>query len=69
MAGGLNMGLRIWTLIVIDVFFCVGLLVLVFLGGSEYLWSMISCIALICYVTWSIVQLMQKARQPSDLPK
>lgn len=63
------MGIRIWTLIVIDVLFCLGLPTLVILGGSEYFWSIVMCIALIAYITWSIVQLMQKARQSQALPK
>jgi hypothetical protein len=56
------MGVRIWTLIVIDVFFVLGLLVLVFLGGGEHWGAVFSCIALIAYVSWSIRQLMQKAK-------
>jgi hypothetical protein len=42
---------------------------MVFAGGGEYLWSIVSCIVLIAYVTRSIVQLMQKAKQPPVLPK
>jgi len=60
---GLDMGMRILTLIVIDAFFCAGLPALL------YLWSIFSCIALIIYLTWSIVQLMHKAKQPSDSSK
>jgi hypothetical protein len=66
---GWIMGLRIWTLIAIDVFFCLGLLTLVFLGGSEYLWSIVTCIALIAYVSWSIAKLMRMAKQPSNSPQ
>ena len=66
---GLDMGMRIRILIAIDVFFCLGLLELMFVGGSQYLWSIVACIGLIGYVTWSIVQLMQKAKQPTALPK
>jgi hypothetical protein len=62
------MGMRIWTLIAIDVLFCLGLLTLLFLGGTHP-WSIVSCIGLITYVTWSIKQLMQKANQSTDLPK
>ncbi len=67
--GGLAMGIRIWILIAIDVLFFLGLLTMVFAGGGEYLWSIVSCIVLIAYVTRSIVQLMQKAKQPPVLPK
>jgi hypothetical protein len=63
------MGMRIWTLIAIDVFFCLGLLTLLFLGSTEHLWPIGSCIGLIAYVTWSIKQLMQKANQSTELPK
>jgi hypothetical protein len=63
------MGMRIWILIGIDLFFCLGLLELVFVGGSDYAWSIVTCMALIAYVTWSIVQLMQKAKLPPAAPK
>ena len=63
------MGMRIWILIAIDVLFCLGLLTLLFAGGSEYLWSIVSCIVLIAYVSWSIVQLMQQAKLPPASPK
>jgi hypothetical protein len=63
------MGMRIWTLIAIDVLFCFGLLTLLFLGSTEHPWSIVSCIALIAYVTWSIKQLMQKANESTELPK
>lgn len=63
------MGMRIRILIAIDVFFCLGLIELLFMGGSQYLWTIVTCIALIAYVTWSIVQLMQKAKLPPARPK
>jgi hypothetical protein len=63
------MATRIWILIGIDLFFGLGLIELLFLGGSQHLWSMVTCMALIAYVTWSIVQLIQKAKSPPAAPK
>jgi hypothetical protein len=63
------MGMRIWILVAIDIFFCLGLVELVFFGGGDYLWSIVICIALIAYVTWSILQLLQKTKPPPALPK
>jgi hypothetical protein len=63
------MGVRIWILIAIDVFFFLGLLVLVFLGGGEHWGAVVACIGLIAYVSWSIRQLMEKAKEPTTLPK
>jgi hypothetical protein len=60
---------RIWILIGIDLFFGLGLLELLFTGGSQHLWLMVTCVALISYVTWSIVQLIQKAKSPPAAPK
>ncbi len=56
--------MRIRILIAIDAFFCLGLVELLFMGGSQYFWTIVICIGLIGYITWSIVQLMQKAKQP-----
>jgi hypothetical protein len=55
-------------LIAIDVFFCLGLLTLLFLGSSGHFWPIVSCIGLIAYVTWSIKQ-MQKSSQSTEVPK
>jgi hypothetical protein len=62
------MGTRIWILIGIDLFFCLGLLELIFFGGSAYRWSIVSCLAMIAYVTWSVMRLTQKAKPPA-VPK
>jgi hypothetical protein len=62
------MGTRIWILVGIDLFFCLGLLELIFLGGSAYRWAIISCMAMIAYVTWSIMRLT-KAKSPPAAPK
>jgi hypothetical protein len=63
------MGARIWTLIAIDVLFILGLLVLIFLGGGDELWPIVSCIGLIASITWSIVQLRDKAKAPPAAPE
>jgi hypothetical protein len=58
------MGPRIWILIVIDVFFVVGLGVLLFLGGGNQTVPIIACVGLIAYVSWSIVRRRAKAKAP-----
>jgi len=58
------MGPRIWILIVIDVFFVVGLGVLLFLGGGHQTVPIIACVGLIAYVSWSIARLRAKAKAP-----
>lgn len=51
---------RIAILIAIDIFFVAGLAVLVYWGGSSQIWAILGCIALIGYITYSIMQLRAK---------
>jgi hypothetical protein len=43
--------------------------VLIFLGGGDELWPIVSCAGLIASITWSIVQLRDKAKAPPAAPE
>jgi hypothetical protein len=62
------MTLRIGILIAIDVLFVAGLVVLVLYGGGQHNLGIVACIGLIGYVSYSIIQLRAKAKEPKADP-
>ena len=59
----MNIKTRIWILSVIDALFVVGLGVLLVWGGGEESVAIVAGIALIAYVSWSIVRLRRQLTQ------
>ncbi|HSM94469.1 MAG TPA: hypothetical protein VLT91_00395 [Rhizomicrobium sp.] len=57
----MNIKTRIWILSVIDALFVVGLGVLLVWGGGEESVAIVAGIALIAYVSWSIVRLRRRS--------